>query len=60
MESLVSFLTSKLFLAFVLLVVVWNVARRYARSARHREARSRKRLRESIRRRASQEDDEQA
>lgn len=60
MESLVSFLTSKLFLAFVLLVVVWNVARRYARRAHHREARSRQRLRSSIRQRASREDDEQA
>lgn len=51
MEGFVEFLSSKTFIAFVILVVLYNVVRRYSTRVNRRTSRSQDRLRDAIRQR---------
>lgn len=61
MESLINLLFSKTFMALLLLVVVLNVVRRFARKARRRGTQAQRRLRDNIweRRRSTLDDEDQ-
>lgn len=55
MEMMITFLTNKIFIAFVILVVVYNMVRRYNKGIQRRSSRARHRLRDHIRERQTEQ-----
>ena len=55
MEMMITFLTSKIFIAFVILVVAYNMVRRYNKGSQRRSSRARRRLKDHIRERQAEQ-----
>ncbi len=58
METIAPLLTSKLFIAFLILLFIFNIVRRYNKNVRSRSTNARSRLKENIRERQRRQWDE--